>query len=832
MHALSICIFFSNNLGDDIMAASTIAPGVFFAIYAFLGFGLPIGIPPLPEDAPLTRIAPEDCLLYFNSFGMAKPDGKSDNLTEQFFANDEIQQFAASVEKAARDALDKKLPPGQTPITSDELITVAKTVLTRPWAVYVGMVSPPLGPSQGPYVQAGFVVNLGEGRDRFEAILQKLIPMLPVAQEESDGQTWYSFAAIPNLPMKFGFHKNYFLFASGREEMSNMVKRMEGGPAEWLVALKEKLPVERRATFGFVNVQKIRTLYVPLADLAAGGRVGTIIETLGLNNVPAVVLTTGLEKKGFVNKTMVCVEGEPKGFLAPSADKGVKLDDLKQIPADASFASVGDSNLAGFYDLIFNIVQKVDGSQYADMQKSISEAEDMLGLKIRDDILGSFGDRFSLYDSPSGGGALIGTTIILHIKDREKAEKVVQTLHRLLNAFFAAEAAKNANRFPPTLPTQVETLKFNGNSFHTLNVGEHGFPFAPSWCLTQSELIIGLSPQTVKAALMRSDLKQTLADVPGIKQAIQASDKIDSFSYQNANRGFDVAYIYLTLGAKILSTEMRYAGIEWNPANLPTANAFKPYLLPCISMMYRTKHGLVYEIQQSVPGTAIIGSASSVGPVAVALLLPAVQAARTAARRAQSSNNLKQIGLALHTYHDANRRFPAAYSADKNGKPLLSWRVHILPFMESNSLYKEFHLDEPWDSEHNKKFIAQMPQELGSPFSAVAGEGKTTYLGVRGKHAFFIGTPGIRMGDVQDGLSRTIMVVEVDDKHAVEWTKPDDWEYDENNPKEGLTGVMPTVFNALFADGSVRSIPLSIGNEALKALFTRDGEEPIYIPEF
>ena len=87
-----------------------------------------------------------------------------------------------------------------------------------------------------------------------------------------------------------------------------------------------------------------------------------------------------------------------------------------------------------------------------------------------------------------------------------------------------------------------------------------------------------------------------------------------------------------------------------------------------------------------------------------------------AARRAQSMNNLKQFALAMHNYHDTNGKFPAASSFDKDGKPLLSWRVHVLPYLEQAELYKQFHLDEPWDSEHNKKLIEKMPNVLASPW--------------------------------------------------------------------------------------------------------------------
>src|SRR5271166_372859 len=93
----------------------------------------------------------------------------------------------------------------------------------------------------------------------------------------------------------------------------------------------------------------------------------------------------------------------------------------------------------------------------------------------------------------------------------------------------------------------------------------------------------------------------------------------------------------------------------------------------------------------------------------IALLLPAVQAAREAARRAQCTNNLKQIALAMHNYASANNCFPPAATYTRDGKPLLSWRVLILPYLEQASLYNQFHLDEAWDSPNNKPLGDRMP---------------------------------------------------------------------------------------------------------------------------
>ena len=258
--------------------------------------------------------------------------------------------------------------------------------------------------------------------------------------------------------------------------------------------------------------------------------------------------------------------------------------------------------------------------------------------------------------------------------------------------------------------------------------------------------------------------------------------------------------------------------------------------------MRRTKLGI--EITERTPIPGITNST----PTLLALLLPAVQAGREAARRAastnnanltlakpdaleagqraQSINNMKQIMLGMHNYHDANKRFPPAYKADKEGKPLLSWRVLILPMMGYEKLYNQFHRDEPWDSEHNKKLIAKMPAEYRSPNSK-AGEGKTNYLTVSGENTVFPGKEGVRVQDITDGTAFTIAIVEASDEKAVIWTKPDDFEIDNDNPVKGLAGLHPGVILAGFADGSVHTLSATINPEVLRGLFSRNGGEAV-----
>ena len=206
-------------------------------------------------------------------------------------------------------------------------------------------------------------------------------------------------------------------------------------------------------------------------------------------------------------------------------------------------------------------------------------------------------------------------------------------------------------------------------------------------------------------------------------------------------------------------------------------------------------------------------------------LVPVVQAARTAAGRNQSGNNLKQIALALHNYHDVHGRFPPQAIRSKEGKPLLSWRVAILPYVEQMGVYQQFHLDEPWDSEHNKTLIAKMPPTYASPAlsDAQRAKGLTSYLAPLSRkpaatikaneptamEMIFDNPEGNRINEITDGTSNTIMVLEAHPKSAVIWTKPDDLVFDEKKPFVALEGQPNAGFNAAFADGSVRFISTS-----------------------
>jgi hypothetical protein len=208
----------------------------------------------------------------------------------------------------------------------------------------------------------------------------------------------------------------------------------------------------------------------------------------------------------------------------------------------------------------------------------------------------------------------------------------------------------------------------------------------------------------------------------------------------------------------------------------------------------------------------------------------ALTAAQQEALRQEALNKLKSIGIALAVYHDVHKSFPPPALLSPKGNLLLSWRVAILPYLDQKDLYEEFDLTQPWDSEHNRPLVAKMPDVYRFPLSK-APAGNTVFMTVRGADTAYPGPMGVSYRQIRDGTSRTIAVVESNDSLALPWTKPGDCPFNSEEPAQLLGGHFPGVFLANFCDGSAHVLPTTIGNDALRALLTRNGREAVVVDE-
>jgi len=215
------------------------------------------------------------------------------------------------------------------------------------------------------------------------------------------------------------------------------------------------------------------------------------------------------------------------------------------------------------------------------------------------------------------------------------------------------------------------------------------------------------------------------------------------------------------------------------------------------------------------------------------ILLPAIGAAREAARRTQCGNNLKQIGLALHNYHDAYLSFPAPHYIGKDGQPTHSWRVAILPFLEHRDLYDKYNVNEPWDGPNNSKLHDQMPDVYRCPTVDLAS-GMTSYMVVasnqedRNAGTVFTRNVWNNLASITDGTSNTIMVVEVAGS-STHWMAPQDLDMKTmqmaiNAVKDGtsISSNHAGGANVVFADGSLHFLDDSLRADELRNLLVKD----------
>jgi len=216
-----------------------------------------------------------------------------------------------------------------------------------------------------------------------------------------------------------------------------------------------------------------------------------------------------------------------------------------------------------------------------------------------------------------------------------------------------------------------------------------------------------------------------------------------------------------------------------------------------------------------------------IGVAMALLLMAALTTPHAAHRQAQSFNNLKQIALALHTYNAKYRTFPPAYIADENGRPMHSWRVLILPYMDQQALYDQYRFDEPWDGPNNRRLHALVPPMYADPSFPDDTSSHTNYAVITGENTMFPGAKAVKVRNVRDGLSTVLAVVSIGESDIV-WCEPRDLEFDKmslkiNDPtRPGIKNETFSGAPVAMGDGSVRELEEEMPEQEVKSLILRN----------
>jgi RNA polymerase sigma factor (sigma-70 family) len=182
--------------------------------------------------------------------------------------------------------------------------------------------------------------------------------------------------------------------------------------------------------------------------------------------------------------------------------------------------------------------------------------------------------------------------------------------------------------------------------------------------------------------------------------------------------------------------------------------------------------------------------------------------------------NMKALVVAMHGHYDVYGNFPPAAVVSTDGNPLLSWRVLLLPYLGEGALFKEFKLDEPWDSPHNHRLLVKMPKVF-APVHGKDKDGHVTFYQVfMGKRTLFEDARGSRIQEVKDGTSNTIMLVEA--ANPVLWTKPAELPYAADKPLPKLGGMFKDIFLFVTADGQVHVGKKDFDEHQMRCAIVRD----------
>lgn len=263
----------------------------------------------------------------------------------------------------------------------------------------------------------------------------------------------------------------------------------------------------------------------------------------------------------------------------------------------------------------------------------------------------------------------------------------------------------------------------------------------------------------------------------------------------------------------------------------PCAHCGKSITIPAAEGVVVVPHRGNAKIIILILAGALVVAVAFLGILA-ALLLPAVSSAREAARRAMCTNNMHQIALALMQYESANGCFPPAYIADKDGKPMHSWRVLLLPYLDRQDLFDRYRFNESWDSPNNRAVSDLTLDLFQCPSKTVTSEPTTNYMLVVGPHTVTNGSESKKIDEITDGVANTILLVEVADS-AVRWAEPVDLDFNKmkfginTSKRQGISSNHPSGANVAFCDGSVRLLSNSYNPQLVKAMLTVNGGEKV-----
>ena len=581
------------------------------------------------------------------------------------------------------------------------------------------------------------------------------------------------------LEAHFGIIEGNFVCSIGFQGIEQTLANLETPAPEQVTRNRAGAIVDRPFFEVYVASDEIfQTLN--LDELPEGA-----FEAFKLEEIKNVSISMGLDQSGVVASFFVKCPENPTGVLSAFNGQRIKKSHLADMPKDSISSAAASLSLANLFQLIQSSAKLSQAEQ--PLADSIETIENLTGLKFSEEILDSFEGTFFGYQKITNASVLS-----LRVKDKEQfAQRLKKCMKSIRTEAEAVEggALEEKQHKDYTIYSFTQPV-YLGPSF--------------SWCHADDQFYVGMDARTISGHLRRRGRERgRLIDEPRFAEAYDLGEAKGwgepiALSYVDMST---LMQLGIPLGRTFFGGQ-KAEGFDFSFDDVPSVEVLTNGVEANVIAVFRTADGIQGIERSTVPGVSSVGLSG----VVIGMLLPAVQQVRAAARRVTAMNNMRQLQLAVLNYESAHGRLPPAYSVDAAGKPLLSWRVHILPYLEEKALYDKFHLDEPWDSPHNIKLVTEMPESFQNPNISIES-GMTTFLGAGGRDGVFEGSEGLKIGQVSDGTSNTISIVDVESGNAVDWTRPSDFDPSQTEDLIGAVSGNLTGDNVLVAmvDGSTHT---------------------------
>ncbi len=583
-------------------------------------------------------------------------------------------------------------------------------------------------------------------------------------------------------------------------------------------------------------------------------RVGDLLEVLGLDGLGATIVQSGFDGDAIWWDTFVQYTGEPRGLFALGKTKGqLTLADIPKLPANVSRFQAASTDLSAMAEasiqLTRELVEFLPDEPRQEVEQFLDQVTDGEGFDLQRDFLDGLGTQNCFYLDGNQASFNQAYAFAFALKDREKVESGLRKMLRSI-------AAKVPNGM-----VKLREIEVRGHQFMEVSMGLVPGQESPivSFVVGEDWLVGGNIPQTVEAFLLRQDGKLpswSATELP------EASTKNLPTEFQ-AVVGLDVRPPYRIISSLIppaiglLKFGLQESGafprdmeIPLDVADFPPAELVTQSLFPTMTTVKQVDGGYRYLSRGAATdptGVAVIGGIG----VTVALLLPAVQSARNAARRTQSMNNMRQISLAIFNYATShNGELPRGTIPNDELKPekRLSWLASILGVLDQEAISRQLKRDEAWDSTDNEPFSevqipvfmnpAALPSDVLAPahYVGITGYGKDCEKLPAGhaRAGVFGYDRKVTLDDVSkgDGGGQTLLITEANEPYG-SWlaggsaTLRGFKEQPYIDGPDGIGSQFQNVFQAGFVDGSVRSFSKDIDPTVLEALSTYNGGEQV-----